>query len=233
MPDLNSILFARHLDDDEGVTAIVHKHWMLGIKHFLWPVFSFLLAWLVLYVVPFLLVFYLVALWAVGSLVWLLRNFFDYYLDAWIITDKGIIDVAWHGWFHRQSTRVLYSDIQGVSYEIQGVFAPNAMRVIRYRVRISPSMKHGQNISNTVTVTSPDVAGSVSDTEVVNVIEFLPQTGIGGFFNSLSAENQDYVIRPRARNASSSPIALPMIIWYNIIAIGLGGGALAGRRLFL
>jgi len=53
--------------------------------------------------------------------VWILRNFYDYYLDAWIITDQGIIDVAWHGWFHRESTRVLYSDIQGVSYEIQGV----------------------------------------------------------------------------------------------------------------
>ena len=128
MIDLNNILFARHLDDDEEVTEIVHKHWMLGIKHFLWPVFSFLLAWLVLYIVPFLLIFYLVALWAVVSLVWLLRNFFDYYLDAWIITDKGIIDVAWHGWFHRQSTRVLYSDIQGVSYEIQGVFAT----ILRY-----------------------------------------------------------------------------------------------------
>ena len=110
--------------------------------------------------------------------------------------------------------------------------APNAMRVIRYRVRISPSMRHGQRISNTVTVTSPDVAGSVSDTEVVNVIEFLPQTGVGGFFRSLSEGNQEYVIRPRARNASSSPIALPMFIWYNIMAIGLGGGALAGRKLF-
>jgi len=121
----------------------------------------------------------------------------------------------------------------GIRWTIPSL-APNAMRVIRYRVRISPSMRHGQSISNTVTVTSPDVAGSVSDTEVVNVLEFLPQTGIGGFFNSLSAENQDYVIRPRARSAQSSiPIALPMIIWYNIIAIGLGGGALAGRRLFL
>jgi hypothetical protein len=55
------------------------------------------------------------------SLVWWLRNFFDYYLDAWIVTDMGIIDVEWHGWFHRQSSRILYSDIQGVSYEIQGV----------------------------------------------------------------------------------------------------------------
>ncbi|MDP7454019.1 MAG: PH domain-containing protein [Candidatus Peribacteraceae bacterium] len=128
MINLNSLLFSRHLDDDEEVTEIVHKHFILGLKHFIWPTFSFLVAWIILYIIPFLLVFYLVALWAVGSLVWLLRNFFDYYLDAWIITDKGIIDVAWHGWFHRQSTRVLYSDIQGVSYEIQGVFAT----VLRY-----------------------------------------------------------------------------------------------------
>jgi len=67
------------------------------------------------------MVFYVISLWSVVSLVWWLRNFFDYYLDAWIITDVGIIDVEWHGWFHRQSSRVLYSDIQGVSYEIQGV----------------------------------------------------------------------------------------------------------------
>ncbi len=54
--------------------------------------------------------------------VWWLRNFFDYYLDAWLITDQGIIDIAWFGWFHRQSTRVLYSDLQGISYEIIGVW---------------------------------------------------------------------------------------------------------------
>jgi hypothetical protein len=68
-------------------------------------------------------VFFIVAIWSVIAIVWLLRNFFDYYLDAWIITDAGIIDVEWHGWFHRESTRVLYSDVQGVSYEIQGVAA--------------------------------------------------------------------------------------------------------------
>jgi hypothetical protein len=54
---------------------------------------------------------------------WWLRQFFNYYLDAWIITDQGIIDLNWVGWFHRQSARVLYSDIQGVSYEINGVLA--------------------------------------------------------------------------------------------------------------
>lgn len=123
MINMNSFLFDRHLDDDEEVTEIVHKHWILGIKHLFWPIASFLASWAFLYIAPFLAIFYLVAIWSVVSLVWLLRNFFDYYLDAWIITDRGIIDVEWHGWFHRESTRVLYSDIQGISYEINGVFS--------------------------------------------------------------------------------------------------------------
>ncbi|MFA7681888.1 MAG: PH domain-containing protein [Candidatus Peribacteraceae bacterium] len=128
MSDLNTLLFTRHLDDDEIITKIIHKHWILGIRFLFWPSVSFIVAWLVLYAVPFLAMFYVVALWATISLVWWLRNFFDYYLDAWIITNAGIIDVEWHGWFHRESTRVLYSDIQGVSYEIQGVLGT----VLRY-----------------------------------------------------------------------------------------------------
>lgn len=51
----------------------------------------------------------------------------DYYLDAWVITNKGVIDLAWHGWFHRQASRTLYSDIQSVSYEIKGI-APTLLR---------------------------------------------------------------------------------------------------------
>jgi hypothetical protein len=120
---LQSFLFDRHLEDDEEVQLLVHKHWLVGFKFLFLPAFSFVLGWLVLYLVPFRAVFFIVAIWSVIAIVWLLRNFFDYYLDAWIITDAGIIDVEWHGWFHRESTRVLYSDVQGVSYEIQGVAA--------------------------------------------------------------------------------------------------------------
>ena len=122
MPSLNDTFFSRHLDDDEEVQMIVHKHWLLGIKELFLPTASFLVLWVLLYVAPFRAVFYGVALLSIASVVWWIRNFFDYYLDAWIITDQGIIDVEWHGWFHRQSTRVLYSDVQGLSYEIQGVF---------------------------------------------------------------------------------------------------------------
>lgn len=118
---LNKRLFSGHLEDDEILHLVLHKHWILGLKYLFWPSVSFVACWVLLYQAPYKTVFYIISLWSVVSLVWWLRNFFDYYLDAWIITDVGIIDVEWHGWFHRQSSRVLYSDIQGVSYEIQGV----------------------------------------------------------------------------------------------------------------
>ena len=119
---LDSFLFAKHLEEDEHVAVIVHKHWLIGLKFLFWPTLSFLLSWATLFLVfGQNIIFYIVALWSMWSIVWWLRYFFDYYLDAWIITNMGIIDLEWHGWFHRQSTRVLYSDIQGVSYEINGV----------------------------------------------------------------------------------------------------------------
>lgn len=119
---LRDFFFARHLEDDEVVSRIVHKHWLAGFATLVWPAASFVASVAVLAMAATRGVQLALALWAIVSLVWLLRNFFDYYLDAWIISDQGIIDIAWHGWFHRESSRVLYSDIQGVSYEIQGVW---------------------------------------------------------------------------------------------------------------
>ena len=121
MYKLNNRLFKRHLEDEEDVITVVHKHWLIGLKFMFWPILIFIFLIALLAVVPRLYMFYIVSILSIVTLVWGLRNFFDYYLDAWIITDIGIIDVEWHGWFHRQSSRVLYSDLQGVSYEINGI----------------------------------------------------------------------------------------------------------------
>jgi len=107
---------------------------------------------------------------------------------------------------------------------------PNATRVIRYRVRIAQTMRHGQMISNSVVVHSPDLSGSPSDVENINVIEHLPQTGISGFLGALG--DTDSTIRPHARGADGNPYSLPLLIWTNIIAIGMSGGWLFGRKLF-
>ncbi len=118
---MDAYLFRKNLEDDEQIRLVVHKHWLVGLRFLVWPTVSFLLADAVLFLRHAQPAVLLGFLWAVASLVWWLRNFFDYYLDAWIITNHGVIDLEWLGWFHRQSSRILYSDIQGVSTEIHGV----------------------------------------------------------------------------------------------------------------
>jgi len=119
---LNKFLFNKHLEADETLVRVVHKHWFLGIRSLFWPTLFFIGSIGLLTLVHTRGLYIVVSVLAVVMMVWWLRNFFDYYLDAWIITDHGIIDVEWFGWFHRQSTRVLYSDLEGISYEIKGIF---------------------------------------------------------------------------------------------------------------
>lgn len=119
---LQKLLFTKHLDEDEELVRVVHKHWLLGVKALFWPTLWLACAALLVAGFPTRAMFILSAVAALVFFVWWLRNFFDYFLDAWIVTNEGIIDVAWHGWFHRESSRILYSDIQGVSYEIKGIF---------------------------------------------------------------------------------------------------------------
>ncbi|MFH1444744.1 MAG: PH domain-containing protein [Candidatus Peregrinibacteria bacterium] len=118
---LNHWFFAKHLEDDEDVRHYVHTHWRLGLKHLFWPTTAFIASWVFLAIAPFLMIFYIVAVTSTLSLIWWIRNFLDYFLDVWLITDQAIIDVKWHGWFHRSATKILFSDIQGVSYEIKGL----------------------------------------------------------------------------------------------------------------
>lgn len=118
---LNKYFFGPHLDDEEEITLVVHKHWLMGIKSLWWPSVVFILVAAVLWFSHTKEVMYGIAVAEIGVLIWWIRNFLDYFLDAWLITNKGIIDLEWHGWFHRSSARVLYSDIQGVEYEIKGI----------------------------------------------------------------------------------------------------------------
>jgi hypothetical protein len=124
---LDGPLFKRHIEEDESVIAVVHRHWLMGVHALFWPTIACVAGVALLIAAPFRSVAIGVGIWSACVLGWWLRNFFDYFLDAWILTDQGIIDVAWHGWFHRESSRVLYSDIQGVSYEINGML-PTLMR---------------------------------------------------------------------------------------------------------
>lgn len=118
---INSFFFKRHLDDDEVLLATVHAHWIVGVKALIVPTACLAALWAMLSLLPDRLMLYVVLVLTVPAAVWWTRTFLDYFLDAWLITSKGVIDLDWHGWFHRSSSRVLYSDIQTVSYEVKGV----------------------------------------------------------------------------------------------------------------
>jgi hypothetical protein len=142
-PMLTALLFRKHLEADETLIKAVHKHWLLGLKALFWPTLFFAISGWVLSVNHARGMIVVMSVWNLVILIWWLRNFFDYYLDAWLITDQGIIDIAWHGWFHRQSTRVLYSDLQGISYEIKGVLGT----LLRYGSIAIEKVSTGQAIT--------------------------------------------------------------------------------------
>lgn len=100
---------------------IVHKHWFFGVQRLFWPTLTFIAVIGIAFWLPDKYVLWGALAGGIATVVWWLRNFMDYYLDVWLITNKGVIDLAWHGWFHRQASRTLYSDIQSVSYEIKGI----------------------------------------------------------------------------------------------------------------
>ncbi len=123
MNALNRFFFKQHLEDDEHIVFVAHKHWRLGVQTLFWPTLLFAGVWAILYFAPNRYMLYGVALAAVAVLVWWIRNFLDYFLDVWLVTNKGIVDLEWHGWFHRSATRILYSDVEGVTYEVKGILS--------------------------------------------------------------------------------------------------------------
>ena len=46
----------------------------------------------------------------------------DFYLDAWILTDKRILDIEQGGFFNRSTSSFLLDHIQDVTVEIRGLF---------------------------------------------------------------------------------------------------------------
>jgi uncharacterized membrane protein YdbT with pleckstrin-like domain len=62
---------------------------------------------------------------AIGLVLWM--HFFaawsDQWLDAWIITDRRIIDIEQQGFFHREVSTVALDRIQDVTYDTSGIIA--------------------------------------------------------------------------------------------------------------
>ena len=96
-------------------------------------------------------------------------------------------------------------------------------RTIRYRARLSSALRHGQSVSNTVTV------NGATDTVTVNIIEFLPQTGIGGTYLKKLTDDGAGLTTAIVESDSST---VELTIWISIIALGLAAGTVLGKKAF-
>ncbi|MFA5821189.1 MAG: PH domain-containing protein [Candidatus Gracilibacteria bacterium] len=116
---LRDKIFSGHLDEGEKILYIAHRH-VLVFKLKSFKVFNLgILAPTILFLFfPQALVVFLVW-WTIG-VGGVLYHFIDWYFDAWLITNIGVIDVERNGLFERTSTRIEYYMIEGIAYTIKG-----------------------------------------------------------------------------------------------------------------
>lgn len=122
---LDRLVFHGHLEEDEKILYVIHKHWIEIFKPVLELTFvGFLLPW-TLYLMGFNkpLFFWIAVVWTTLAAIRYFYILTDWYADAWILTSMDVIHVEWSGIFHNSAARTNYQDIEGAEYEIKGFLA--------------------------------------------------------------------------------------------------------------
>lgn len=121
----DKLIFVRYLDEGETLHDTVHKHWIDVLK----PMFkvSFFGVIPPLFLLLALVgvdlnnpIFFLAVAWLFFGFFQTILIFFDWYYDAWLLTDQGVISVRWEGIWKRNVSRTDYGAIDGVAYELNG-----------------------------------------------------------------------------------------------------------------
>lgn len=116
---LRDRFFADYLDIGEKILHVAHRHILvLKIKTAKVTFFGFVIPGLLFIMFPSFYAIFLI--WGcVGLMSWL-YCFVDWFYDAWILTNLGVIDVRWDGFFDSTTTRIEYHMIEGTQYQIKG-----------------------------------------------------------------------------------------------------------------
>lgn len=115
---------SRNLKEGEAVVAIVRPYWLtMGFPMFLSAALAvfdaFFLAWFVQYGAIGVALFFLILLVA---LLWGVRSYVVWSLNAFILTNQRIIDVDQNGFFQRTVSEASFEKIQDVSFQISGLW---------------------------------------------------------------------------------------------------------------
>lgn len=120
------------LNENETVAVVVRKHWFVMTRTVVLFAFLLFLPLLASLLLPFAktffdqtaldaIVHFILALYAMGILLFLFLAWMDYYLDMWIVTNMRIIDIKQNGLFNREISEIPMNRIQDVTIEVKGV----------------------------------------------------------------------------------------------------------------
>lgn len=111
--------FRKYADEGEEILDVAHKHVIiLKIKGSKTSFFGIVIPVILYFFFPQLVLVW--GIWLFIGLCGMFYNFFDWYFDAWILTDKGIVDIDQEGFFTVTTTRLEYHMIEGIAYTISG-----------------------------------------------------------------------------------------------------------------
>jgi len=115
--------FEPFLDPDEVIEEVIHKHWIALLGDFLkTTLFGIIVPLLMVFIFPSPKFMLVGSLWLIIGILYLVYNFFDWYLDAILLTNEYILDIEWNGFFDKLADRIKYEYVESASYTIQGMF---------------------------------------------------------------------------------------------------------------
>ena len=99
--------FKKYADEGEKILDVAHKHVIvLKMKGAKTSFFGITIPIVLYLFFPQLILVW--GIWLFIGLCGVFYNFFDWYFDAWILTDQGIIDIDQEGFFTVTTTRLEY-----------------------------------------------------------------------------------------------------------------------------
>ena len=124
---IDDIAFRSLLGKGEHISYVAHVHpFIVYPKLFRVMFFGIFMPALAYYLFP---PFWAVwAAWAVLGMALFAYRLIQWYLDAWVITNFGVIDQSWNSFFDISTTRIEYGNIEGITKEVKGFWGT----ILRY-----------------------------------------------------------------------------------------------------
>ncbi|MCF7845652.1 MAG: hypothetical protein K9L85_00255 [Candidatus Peribacteraceae bacterium] len=118
------LIFAGHLQEDEKLLYVVHVHWFAAYRQLFKAAFFGMLIPAVFYAMfPVLAAAWVFGIWFLLGLIRFFRDVADWYFDAFLVTNLGVVDLDWRGIFDKSSTRISFDDLVSTAYDKSGFFS--------------------------------------------------------------------------------------------------------------